>query len=110
MSLTSLLGFQMSSLDDTKPVSTPEVVPMISKIMEDQLTGPNYLDLSKTIYHYLKSICMASHLYKDPHTDDSKERWLEDDAHLLARGLPQVMCSLLAKDLFVGSLCLWYNP
>ena len=55
---------------------------MMSKITNDTLTGPNYLDWSKTIRLYLKSICMASHLNKDPPTDDSKERWLEDDARL----------------------------
>ena len=60
----------------------PEVVPMTSKITEDKLTGPNYLDWSKTIRLYLKSIRMASHLDKDLPIDDSKERWLEDDARL----------------------------
>ena len=28
---------------------------------------------------------MASHLDKDPHSDDSKERWLEDDARLFLK-------------------------
>ena len=70
------------SLEDKKPVSAPKVVPMMSKIKEDKLTGPNYSDLSKTIHLYLKSICMATHLNKDPSTNDSKERWLEDDARL----------------------------
>ena len=72
----------MSSLEDKKHVLTPEVVPMMSKIMEDKLIGPNYFDWSKMIQLYLKSIRMASHLTKDPLTDDSKEQWLEDDAHL----------------------------
>ena len=44
--------------------------------------GPNYLDWSKTIRLYLRSIYMVSHLNKDPPTNDSKERWLEDDARL----------------------------
>ena len=72
----------MSSLEDKKHVLTPEVVPMMSKIMEDKLTGPNYFDWSKMIQLYLKSIRMASHLTKDPLTDDSKKQWLEDDARL----------------------------
>ena len=63
----------MSDSTDKKPVSVREVVPMMSKIMEDKLIGPNYLDWSKTIRIYLRSICMASHLDKDPLTDDSKE-------------------------------------
>ena len=31
---------------------------------------------------FSKSIRMTSHLPKDPLTDDSKEQWLEEDAHL----------------------------
>ena len=75
----------MSSSDfseDKKPVSAPKVVPMMSKITKDKLTGPNYLDWSKTIRLYLRSICMVSHLDKDPPTDDSKDQWLEDDVCL----------------------------
>ena len=70
------------SSEDKKPVLAPEVVLMMSKITEDKLTGLNYLDWSKTICLYLRSICMASHLDKDPPTDDSKDQWLEDDARL----------------------------
>ena len=71
------------SSEDKKPVSVPEVVLMMFKITEDKLTGPNYLDYSKTIRSlYLRSIRMTSHLDKDPSTDDSKDRWLEDDACL----------------------------
>ena len=52
----------MSDSADKKPVSVPEVVMMMSKITEDNLIGPNYLDWSKTIRLYLKSIRMTSHL------------------------------------------------
>ena len=72
----------MSDSEDKKLVSALEVVPMMSKIMEDKLTIPNYLDWNKTICLYLRSICMANHLDKDSPIDDSKERWLEDDACL----------------------------
>ena len=61
----------MSSSKDTKPVSAHEVVPMMSKITEDKLIGPNYLDWSKTIRIYLRRIHMASHPTKDPPTEDS---------------------------------------
>ena len=54
----------------------------MSKITKYKLTSPNYSDWSKTICLYLRSICIASHLDKDPPTNDSKERRLEDDAHL----------------------------
>ena len=71
-----------NSLEDKKPISTPEVVPMMSKITEDKLIGTNYSDWSKRIRLYLRSIHMASHLDKDPPTDDSKDRWLKDDTRL----------------------------
>ena len=61
----------MTDLADKKLVSASEVVPMMSKITEDKLTSPNYLDWSKTICLYLRSIRMSSHLDKDPPTDDS---------------------------------------
>ena len=72
----------MSESVDKKPVSTPEVVPMMSKITVNKLTGPNYLDWSKTVRLYLRSIRMANHLTEDPLTGDSKDRWLENDARL----------------------------
>ena len=75
----------MSSSDsskDKKPVSALEVVWMMSKITEDKHIGPNYSNWSKTICLYLQSIRMANHFDKDPPTDDSKDRWLEDDACL----------------------------
>ena len=63
-----------NSSEDMKPVSTPKVVPVMSKIKEDIPTGPNYSDWSKTIHHYLSNIRMDNHLDKDPLTDDSKKR------------------------------------
>ena len=55
----------------------------MSKITKDKLIGLNYLDWSKIICLYLRSIRIASHLDEDhPPTDDSKEQWLEDDARL----------------------------
>ena len=61
------------SSEDKKSVSALEVVSMMSKIKEDKLIGPNYSDWSKTISLYLRSICMTSHLSKDPPTNDSKD-------------------------------------
>ena len=60
----------MSESADKKHVSAPKVVPMMFKIMEDKLIGPNYLDWSKMVRLYLRSICMASHLTEDPPNDD----------------------------------------
>ena len=72
----------MSESEDKKYVSAPEVVLMMSKITEDKLTSDNYLDLSKIVHLYLRSIRMVNHLIEDPPTDYSKNQWLEDNAHL----------------------------
>ena len=71
----------MSILEDKKVIFAHEVVPMMSKITEDELTSPNYLNWkmmskitedeltspnylnwSKTIRLYLRCIRFASHL------------------------------------------------
>ena len=85
----------MTDSADKKSVSAPEVVPMMSKITEDKLTGPNYLDWSKTIRLYLRSICMVSYLNEDPPTDDSKDRWLEDDACFFLQIRNSIDCKVL---------------
>ena len=72
----------MNASGDKKPVSAPEVIPMMSKITKDKLTGPNYSIWSKTSHLYLRGIRMANHLNKDPLTDDLKEQWLENDVCL----------------------------
>ena len=72
----------MSDPDDKKPAAVPEVVMMMSKITEHKLNGLNYLEWSKTIRLYVRSIQMVAHLTKEPPTDDSKEQWMEEDAHL----------------------------
>ena len=55
---------------------------MMSKITERKLNGLNYLEWSKTICIYVRSIRMAAHLTKEPPIDDSKEQWMEEDARL----------------------------
>ena len=47
LSYSLIFDFIMSSSnssEDKKSVSGPEVVPMMSKMTEDKLTGPNYSD------------------------------------------------------------------
>ena len=68
--------------DDQKPALVSEVILMMSKITIHKLNGLNYLDWSKTIRLYVRSICMVAHLTKDPPTDDLKEQWMEEDARL----------------------------
>ena len=63
----------MSDPDVKKPAAVPEVVSMMSKIMEHELNGLNYLEWSKTIHLYVISIRMDTHLTKKPQTNISKE-------------------------------------
>ena len=72
----------MSDSEEKKLTPKLEVVPMMSKITKDKLTGPNYLEWSKTIRIYIRSVRMGGHLTMDPPTDDSKEQWMEEDACL----------------------------
>ena len=72
----------MSDSEEKKPTPKLEVVPMMSKITKDKLTGPNYLEWSKTIRIYIRSVRMGGHLTMDPPTDDSKEQWMEEDVCL----------------------------
>ena len=72
----------MSDSEEKKPTPKLEVVPMMSKITEDKLIGPNYLEWTKTIRIYVRSVRIGGHLTKDPPIDDSKEQWMEEDARL----------------------------
>ena len=72
----------MSDLEEKKSTPKLEVVSMMSKIKEDKLTSPNYLEWSKKIRIYVRSVRMGNHLTKDPPIDDLKEQWMEEDARL----------------------------
>ena len=72
----------MSDSKEKKLTLKLKAVPMMSKITEDKLTGLNYLEWSKIIRIYVRSVRMGGHLTKDPPTDDSKEQWMEEDARL----------------------------
>ena len=73
----------------------------MSKITEDKLTGPNYLEWSKTIQIYVRSIRIGGHLTKDPPTDDSKKQWMEEDARLFI----QIRNSIDSKVLGLVNHC-----
>ncbi|KAK2993459.1 hypothetical protein RJ640_005153 [Escallonia rubra] len=64
-------------------VQVGEVVPVLSKIAENKLNGTNYLDWSKTVRIYMRSIDKDDHLSSDPPTDDTKRLWLREDARLI---------------------------
>ena len=63
-----------------------DVMPVMSKITDYKLSDENYLDWSKTIRLYLRSIDKENHLKEDPPKEDSIETkdqiWLRDDARL----------------------------
>ncbi|OAY46831.2 hypothetical protein MANES_06G030066v8 [Manihot esculenta] len=59
-----------------------DVIPMMTKITEYKLNRSNFLDWSKTIRIYLRSIEMNDHLTKDPPTDETRRDWMGDDARL----------------------------
>ncbi|XP_058006091.1 uncharacterized protein LOC131181539 isoform X2 [Hevea brasiliensis] len=59
-----------------------DVIPVMTKITEHKLNGSNYLEWSKTVRVYLRSIDKDDHLTKDPPTDDTRQTWLREDARL----------------------------
>ena len=85
----------MSSTANKKHVVVFEVVPIMSKITNDKLNGLNYLDWSKMIRIYLKSIRMANRLVKDPPNDYLIEQWMEEDACLFLQ-----ICNSIDSEVF----------
>lgn len=65
----------------TKNVVT-EIIPAMSRITEHKLNGSNYLEWSKTIWVYLRSVEKDDHLVQEPPTDETKTAWMRDDARL----------------------------
>nr|XP_016507431.1 PREDICTED: uncharacterized protein LOC107825109 [Nicotiana tabacum] len=66
----------------TKTKPTVDVIPVMSKITENKFMGSNYMDWSKTIRLYLRSIDKENHLVDDPPKDETKSVWLKEDAKL----------------------------
>jgi len=60
-----------------------DVVPMTTKITEHKLNNTNYLNWSKTVRVYFRSIDKDDHLVDDPPSDAAaKKAWLRDDARI----------------------------
>lgn len=60
-----------------------DVVPMTTKITKHKLNNTNYLNWSKTVRVYLRSIDKDDHLVDDPPSDAAaKKAWLRDDARI----------------------------
>lgn len=68
-----------------KAATISEMIPVVTKITEYKLTWKNYLDWSKSIRIYFRSIEKEDHLTDDPpeEKDPSRKLWLRDDARLL---------------------------
>ena len=92
---------------DKKPALVAKVVPVLSRSTEHKLNVLNYLEWSKTICIYVRSIHMAAHLNKNPPTDDSKEQWIEEDAYLylqIRNSIDNEVISLIKQCEFVKEL------
>ena len=59
-----------------------DIVPIVSKITEHKLNGSNYIEWSKTIKIYLRSVAKDDHLTEEPPTDITRKLWMQDDARL----------------------------
>lgn len=59
-----------------------EIISAPTKITKHKLKRPNYLEWSQKIRTYLRSIEKDDHLTEDPPTDNIRQAWLRDDAHL----------------------------
>ena len=62
----------MSSSADKMTVVVSDVVSVMFKITDHKLNGLNYLDWSKRVRLYRRSIDMDNHLNENPPTDDFK--------------------------------------
>ncbi|KAF9663551.1 hypothetical protein SADUNF_Sadunf17G0063100 [Salix dunnii] len=69
-------------MTDTRATVT-EIVPAMSKITDHKLNDTNYLEWSKTIRVYLRSVEKDDHLCEEPPDDETKKKpWMRDDACL----------------------------
>ncbi|GJX10383.1 hypothetical protein Tco_0200242 [Tanacetum coccineum] len=55
---------------------------IVTRITDSKLDGINFFTWSKTVGIYLRSIGKAYHLKDKPLTDETKDQWLQNDAHL----------------------------
>ena len=84
-----------------------DVIPIMTKITKYKLNGSNYLDWSKTVRIYLRSIDKDDHLTSDPPTDDTRQMWLREDACLflqLRNSIQSEVISLINRCEFVKEL------
>ncbi len=68
-------------MTDNKNVIS-DVIPVIIKITEHKLNSSNYLEWSKIVRVYLRSIDKDDHYTKNPPIDDTQQTWLRKDTRL----------------------------
>ena len=59
-----------------------DIVLVVSKIIEHKLNESNYIEWSKTIKIYLRSVAKDDHLTEEPPNDNTRKIWMQDDAQL----------------------------
>lgn len=75
----------MADMIGSKEIRTviSDVIPTTSKITDHKLNGKNFLDWSKTVRIYLRSIDKDDHLTDEPPAvGDEKKAWLRKDAKI----------------------------
>ena len=94
-------------MSDKKAAVVSDVISIMSKITEHKLNGSNYLDWSKTVRIYLRSIDKDDHMINDPPSDDSRQSWLRKDAQLflqIRNSIDSEVISLINHCEFVKEL------
>ncbi|XP_071933223.1 uncharacterized protein [Coffea arabica] len=79
----------------------------MSKITDHKLNNSNYLDWSKTVRLYLRSIDKNNHLTDDPPKDGSRQTWLREDTRLFLQiwnSIDSEVISLINHCKFVKEL------
>ena len=66
--------------DNKNPVA--DIVSVVSKITEHKLNGSNYIEWSKMIKFYLRSVAKDDHLTKEPPNDNTRKFWMQADIRL----------------------------
>ncbi|EOY04903.1 Cysteine-rich RLK (RECEPTOR-like protein kinase) 8 [Theobroma cacao] len=67
---------------EKKSMVVADVILVMTKITKHKLNGSNYLDWSKTVRVYLRSIDKDDHITNDPPTDNTRQTWMREDAWL----------------------------
>ncbi|EOY21578.1 Uncharacterized protein TCM_013430 [Theobroma cacao] len=70
------------SVLEENSVVVADVIPVMTKVTKHKLNGSNYLDWSKIVWIYLRSIDKDDHITNDPPTDNKRQTWMREDEGL----------------------------